>query len=35
MFHHRLRITATGAELRGRAIDTGGSTRDRFTVHCR
>jgi 3',5'-cyclic AMP phosphodiesterase CpdA len=35
VFHHRLRITAADHRLRGRAIDTGGSTRDRFTVRCR
>ena len=35
VFHHRLRITATDHRLTGRAIDTGGSTRDRFTARCR
>jgi hypothetical protein len=34
MFHERLRITATDHRLTGRAIDTGGNTRDRFTVRC-
>jgi 3',5'-cyclic AMP phosphodiesterase CpdA len=35
VFHHRLRITAVDNRLVGRAIDTGGDTRDRFTVNCR
>jgi 3',5'-cyclic AMP phosphodiesterase CpdA len=35
LFHERLRVTATDHRLVGRAIDTGGNTRDRFTVRCR
>jgi acid phosphatase type 7 len=34
-FHHRLRVTAAEHRLRVKAIDTGGRTRDRFTVSCR
>jgi 3',5'-cyclic AMP phosphodiesterase CpdA len=34
-FYHRLRITAANHVLRGKAIDTAGRTRDRFTVRCR
>jgi acid phosphatase type 7 len=35
LFHHRLRVTATQRRLKVRAIDTGGRTRDRFSVRCR
>ena len=35
IFHHRLRIRASNHEFRGRAIDAGGNTRDRFRVPCR
>ncbi len=35
LFYHRLRITAGRHLLRGKAIDTAGRTRDRFTVPCR
>ena len=35
MFYHRLHVTATNQRLKVKAIDTGGRTRDRFTVHCR
>jgi calcineurin-like phosphoesterase family protein len=35
MFHHRLHVTASNQRLRVKAIDTGGRTRDRFTVRCR
>ena len=35
MFHHRLHVTAANQRLKVKAIDTGGRTRDRFTVHCR
>jgi hypothetical protein len=35
MFHHRMRFTAGGHRLRGKAIDTAGRARDRFTVRCR
>jgi hypothetical protein len=35
VFHHRLRVIASGDRLSARAIDTGGNTRDRFTVRCR
>jgi hypothetical protein len=34
-FYHRLRITVANRKLRGKAIDTAGRTRDRFTVPCR
>ena len=33
-FYHRLRMTATKRRLIGKAIDTRGNIRDRFTVHC-
>jgi hypothetical protein len=35
VFYHRLRVTAANHRLVGRAIDTGGNTRDRFGVRCR
>ena len=35
MFHHRLRISVDDHEFHGRAIDSAGNTRDRFTVPCR
>jgi hypothetical protein len=35
LFHQRLRVTVARHKLRVKAIDTGGHTRDRFTVRCR
>jgi hypothetical protein len=35
LFHHRLRVMATGHKLIGQAIDTSGNIRDRFNVRCR
>jgi 3',5'-cyclic AMP phosphodiesterase CpdA len=34
-FYHRLRVTASSHRLVGKAVDTQGDTRDRFTVRCR
>jgi hypothetical protein len=34
-FYHRLRITVANHRMRGRAIDSAGNVRDRFTVRCR
>jgi hypothetical protein len=34
-FYHRVRISVSGNKLVGKAIDTLGNTRDRFTVRCK
>lgn len=35
IFYHRLRIRVEDREFRGKAIDSGGNTRDRFRIPCR